>query len=145
MTRRFSVSTFWLVVIYLVAVPSAHAIRALDDNYLAPANPPSNSNGVEVLSPNFFDDTSGSLPKAEEGKFACTSVWSRTAQGESAAIGKVAQNFCGSATPQVKWVPKMQSWTGVPQSYNNNDAVGGYFHVCCHKQTGRKAGRYRAR
>lgn len=128
-----------------MVAPSAFAIRALDDNYLAPSDPPSNSNGVEVLSPSFFDDTSGTLEKAEVGKFACTTVWARTARGEASGIGKTAQNFCGSAAPQIKWVPKMQSWTGVPKSYNNNESVGGYYQVCCVKQTGKRAGRYRAR
>lgn len=89
MTRRIFAFTLFLSL----GASKAFAIRALDENYFAPSNPPAYNQGVEVLSPNFFDDTSGTLERSEEGKFACTTVWSRSARGEAAGVGKVAQNF----------------------------------------------------
>lgn len=111
---------------------SSFAITALDDDFFG--DTPSSNGGVQVLDPNFFNNSRGRLENAPAGSYGCTSVWAKTPSGESGKIGSKAQAYCDGA-PSVRWIPNMKAWRNVPMSYNNNNDVGGYYQICCVRKT----------
>lgn len=121
-------------ILSLVFVSGAHAVTALDDDFFGPSGPNNTNGGLQTLDPDFFRNSRGQLEKSPAGQFGCTSVWMKTPAGESSAIGSAVQSFCATS-PQIKWVPNLKAWRGVPSSYNDMNQVAGYYQICCVRKT----------
>lgn len=131
----------FLLLIALWGMPT-YALNALDEDFFNNQEEPSNQPGLQALNPDFFrDNLRGSLPGSQPGEFGCSVVSAKSQAVASARAAEFARAYC-TGPANIRWIPRMQGWNGVPQSYNNNNFVAYYGEICCHKKDLRRRRRY---